>query len=371
MLRSDEHWLSIVDMFSAAAMGAAKWPEALFGLAAATGSEGVQLVGFGPRSVENFMWVADPEDEWVHTIDDAGGSDAYFNPRLRAGLEAPVLALITDPDIISREERRRHPLYADFFDRYNRPYICATTLIRESNSHVGVAALRTSQQGEINDHQRAAFSSLAPHIRAALQTQKLLEGESAKLIAGTLEAVSITAFVCDRQGMVRAMTPTAEELIQDSSVLYLRHGQLAAASHTQSSRLAEAIGIVAGGLSKPGAPLPRTLALADAAGQSLALSVLPLPHRAFTLGFEPRALVVVRGLRQDLAATLQILQTACGLTATEAQIVLQLADGRTPAAIAAGRAVSLHTVRTQIKSIYAKLQVRRQVELIARINQLR
>lgn len=52
------------------------------------------------------------------------------------------------------------------------------------------------------------------------------------------------------------------------------------------------------------------------------------------------------------------------LTPAEADIALALASAHSAKSIARDRDVSHHTVRTQIKAIYAKLGVNRHVELV-------
>jgi DNA-binding CsgD family transcriptional regulator len=61
-------------------------------------------------------------------------------------------------------------------------------------------------------------------------------------------------------------------------------------------------------------------------------------------------------------------RAAYELTAAEAEIAIQLAKGRNAEAIAAHRRVALSTVRVQIKRILAKLGVKSQIELVARLN---
>lgn len=56
-----------------------------------------------------------------------------------------------------------------------------------------------------------------------------------------------------------------------------------------------------------------------------------------------------------------------GLTTSEAEIVRSLALGQTPQAIAATRAVSIHTVRTQLKRILLKMGEHTQAAVVARV----
>ena len=59
----------------------------------------------------------------------------------------------------------------------------------------------------------------------------------------------------------------------------------------------------------------------------------------------------------------QVVRQSGGLTQAEAEIAALVAGGQTAAKIASFRRVSLHTVRSQIKSIYFKTDVSSQAQL--------
>ncbi|HEX6859973.1 MAG TPA: LuxR C-terminal-related transcriptional regulator, partial [Caulobacteraceae bacterium] len=100
------------------------------------------------------------------------------------------------------------------------------------------------------------------------------------------------------------------------------------------------------------------------------VDVIRLPVREFAFGFEPRVLVAVRGERRTEAELPALLADAFSLTNVEATIAVRLAQGEAREAIAAERDVSVETVRSHIKKIFAKLDVRREAELAARLRQL-
>jgi DNA-binding CsgD family transcriptional regulator len=60
----------------------------------------------------------------------------------------------------------------------------------------------------------------------------------------------------------------------------------------------------------------------------------------------------------------QVLRALYGLTPAECRVALLLSDGHAPRKIANMVGVTDNTVRSQIKSIFAKTGVKRQVELI-------
>ena len=64
---------------------------------------------------------------------------------------------------------------------------------------------------------------------------------------------------------------------------------------------------------------------------------------------------------QSLAS---ILDRLFGLTRAEARVANSLVQGLSPKDIAAASGVALGTVRTQLKSVFAKTRSRRQAELV-------
>lgn len=66
-----------------------------------------------------------------------------------------------------------------------------------------------------------------------------------------------------------------------------------------------------------------------------------------------------------------ILLAQFGLTRSEAEVAVALNAGHMIAEIAAFRAVSVHTVRNQVKSVLSKTSSRRQAELTRLIESLR
>jgi DNA-binding CsgD family transcriptional regulator len=67
----------------------------------------------------------------------------------------------------------------------------------------------------------------------------------------------------------------------------------------------------------------------------------------------------------------KILRSAFGLTPTEAKVAISIARGRSPATIAVAHRVSVATIRTQLKSVYAKTRTHRQSELAAFVGRIR
>lgn len=205
---------------------------------------------------------------------------------------------------------------------------------------------------------------------AAACTQMALE--SAAVLRDAMEALSIPAFVCDGTGMVRAVTSTAAALVGTDRGLCLKLNRLCTDNLAESQAIDDAIAAAALAHTQPGPSVHRTIVVRGGRieGPPLLLEVIPLPRREYDVDLAPRVLVVARGTKVPGERRTAVVQAAYALTVAETQIAIQLCAGETPQAIAAARGVAVGTVRAQIKTLCAKVGVRRQTELVARLNDL-
>lgn len=204
----------------------------------------------------------------------------------------------------------------------------------------------------------------------AVRTQMHLE--SAALLSEAMEALSIPAFVCDGAGTVRAFTTTAEALLRADRGLCLKLNRLCTDNLVESQAIEDAIAAAALAHTPAAPPVHRMIVVRGGRieGPPLVLEVIPLTRREHDLDLAPRVLVVARGTKVPSERRTAVVQAAYGLTVAETKIAIQLGAGETPQGIAAARGVAVGTVRAQIKTICAKLGVRRQTELVARLNDL-
>ncbi|WP_334163471.1 helix-turn-helix transcriptional regulator [Phenylobacterium sp.] len=371
MIVNNEHWLAVADLFSAAALDG-DWPAALNAFADACGAERGELIGIGADKAVPFNWTPrlDPAalDEFVAI----GGGDPGLNPRVRMGLRAPLLRSWHDVACSTEAELRRNFVYADYCRRHDIPYGSQTNLMHDDSMLIGLATLRSERRGAPEAEDRRAFEVLAPHARAAVRMQLALEGRGADIVSGALDGLEIAAFICDGTGLVRALTRAAEAALA-RGVLRLRGRRLGATDAEESRGLEAAVAGAAGGRFAPGGETVRTVLVRQADGPAAfeVVDVIALPPRPYAFGFEPRAIVVVRGGQRSHRELAGLLGLAFGLTPAEADVAVRLAEGHTRETIAEERRASLETVRSQIKTVFAKLDVRRETELSARLNRMR
>lgn len=371
-MQDQGQWLAATDGFAAAAFDSSHWNDAIASMARLCGFRVGQLIGIGSEAAIPFNFMSDFDPAAIAEFAAIGGGDPAFNPRVRAGLKAPLMKSLAEEDFVTREEFEKGEYYASYCQRHDVPWGCVMPMLREGSDLIGLAIFRGLDQGHITDVERARFEALALHARSAVNTQKLLEDQGALVLKGALEALSLAVFICNGLGDVRAITQPAEVVLADGRFLRIRQGQLRAIHAVDNTALNEAVHRAAANVASPAGSGPSsTVIVRDQNGHPLALEIVPLPRQEDTFGFEPRALVVVRTWRRDDARTILLLQAAYRLTAAEAQVTMRLAEGDSPENIALARGVAVSTVRVQIRTIYIKLGVRRQSELVARMGCLR
>jgi len=228
------------------------------------------------------------------------------------------------------------------------------------------ATVRSAESGAHRVHLER--SSFEPAVSESLGVvgHLALARQGAALIGVTLGALGIAAFVCDGLARVRALTPVAASAIA-SGRMRLLNGRLSAPRHFDAAEMDAAITAATSRHPAPAEPTAQTIVNRDprepASVQVVDVIALPRPSSLFS--FEPHAIVVLRGAEQNRAELEPILVRAFGLTPAEAQVAARLALGELRETIADERGASLQTVRSQIKSIFAKLNVTRERELVS------
>lgn len=347
--------------FQRAAMDDAWWLPALDAMAQATGANHGQMIGLGAAAAVPFNWVSNVPEEALGDFVAIGGGDPRNNPRVKAGLATRELQVMTEADFATSDELAATPIYADLFTRYDMPFCTLTRLATSHEVAIGFSTLRSARQGDASADQKAMFATIASHARTAVNMRLALQHRGANLMAGALEAVSAAAFVLDGMGFVAAMTPAAERLLSGPLPrLRLVNGRLTGRTAHEDAIVAPFVARAM--VSDIGAPPP--LATLRNGLSPLVLEAMAAPDAQHGFGFGLRAIVVARSGAPSESGHMP-LQTAFALTPAEVAVAVLLSRGLSPEDVARDRAVSIETVRSQIRGLMNKTDTRRQSELVA------
>lgn len=341
------------------------WAAALRLLARRTGSSHAQLIGIGDEAAL-FNVMPDVDGAYQREFMEIEAWRPEVNWRVAAS--GRPLEIRSEVHYDAARAHSGTDAYEEHVRRWGGVNGCQTVLVEGDGLLVGMAALRTVRDGRTGARDRAMFGAGATYALAAVRMQQALARRGAELTVGAFDAIGIAAFLIDRRGAVAALSAAAEAMVGDraGALLRLRRGQLGAGRRDADAALQAGIAAVLNGETMQ----QLWIASPHEGAAGMLCELFRLPQREWDFGFEPRVLAVARRAADIPAMRTAPLRAALGLTAAEAEIALNLANGRAREAIAAERGTSPQTLGTQIKSILRKSEVGREAELTALVNRL-
>lgn len=291
---------------------------------------------------------------------------ALFAESLPLGVASTAQQIIPD-----RTELERY--YGETFTRllvkHDIYYIGGVVLYNDAIRSVGVGLQRNQASGPWPQDAMEPLTQLSPHIQRALHIHKeftrLRQREQA-LRAG-LDKLLLGLVLFDDLLQPVYCNPIAESILNYHPAIRMQNDRLSAArpEDTDAIRTAlyQAVSIgnepgdrhTALGLHHPDCPIP------------LPMMITPIGEAG--LGLQPgdihaHAAVMFSDPEQNQPIVPEALKTAYGLTASEAQVAIAIANGLSVNEIAQLHNIKPATVKSQLLSIYRKLGISRQAELV-------
>lgn len=196
----------------------------------------------------------------------------------------------------------------------------------------------------------------------------VLPGAPRLSASAMLSAFQEPALLLDLRGGLHATNPSADRLLERASVIAERHGRLAAVEAGSDSRMAQALRRLGDDAQRqdPATVPVRATVLLTRAGQEsqVVLSLCTLPWSAAGTWWPAFVLARLHDPEQRTEVDRELLGALFELTPAEARVTAMLAEGHAPKDIASLSGVALGTVRTQLKSVFAKTGTCRQADLV-------
>jgi DNA-binding CsgD family transcriptional regulator len=349
-----------------AAQNAEAWPRALTAFAEACGGFSGQLIARDGSDGLLFHLLTNVEPHTADVGEASGLGDLARNPRLRIGHRAPTMQPVAEQDFVSDDVRRKYAIYPEFFERYDLAFNTQAVLFRDDQALVRASVTRGKRQGPWAPEDLQVFVSLLPYVQAAARQQFLAERRSIEALIAGADAADTALFVLNRFGWLVGASREAERLLRTETFFRLKGGAVRATAASQDAALQASIARgQAAWAGAPFAPVSSIMLTNDRTAGNLQIKVVTLPPKDFSLSAEPAILVLGEGRPAELDR--DALRQGYRLSPAEIDVVQSLRLGLSPAQIAEQREVSIGTVRMQLKSIFRKVGVSRQSELVARL----
>ena len=213
---------------------------------------------------------------------------------------------------------------------------------------------------------------LLPHIRQAVRVQQTLAGTGAlgATVTELLDATGLGIIQLDARGHIVHANDGGRDLLRAGHALFDKDGSLLARTSRDNADLQRLLSRALPPFGAQGAG--GSMILKRARGlPPLTLHVHPVSHQEMHFAVWPiAALVLVVDPMRTTTVDPTVAGAALGLTPMESKVAVLMANGVSVPRAAARMDRKTSTIRSHVKSIYAKLGLTRQVELVRLVQSL-
>jgi len=275
----------------------------------------------------------------------------------------------TVDDILSEADWRRSAYFRDWCAAHDVFHVMAVDIqTREGTVH-GFRVTRGERAQRFTAADRARCEMLVPHLRRVLNLHLLINQDRQvnRVYSRAMAHLMVGAIVLDGQGRVLECNPMAKAVVEMDDGLSIQDGRLEAAYAAENRRLQRLVREVLDSASRP-APLrpAEAISISRPSGKvSWGIVVQPIGPGRWTEGkHRPRAALFLRDTDSKSEPPLRLAQELFHLTGAESMLAIQLSNGLSLEEAAAALNIKRNTARAHLRSIFAKVGVRRQTELV-------
>ena len=277
------------------------------------------------------------------------------------------LTVLTDEDLVTREEFGRDPYYTSFLASHGLASFAAVVFRLSPSDVCGLVIQRTPSQGEFVEREKQALALLAPRLNATASLTRMLAESALNTSLDVLERLSRPALALGRTGTVIGVNPAAAALFDDdfrirAGVLVVRDEKAAG----EIQRACEQAQTTFGSRNTT----PELIVVRRKGRLPLILRPLVLdgPAGSFVLG--ARLLLTVTAPESTSLPSAELLRSVFRMTGSEARLAIHLAAGLSLQQAADVSGITTETARSQLKAVFSKTETNRQAELVALLGRL-
>jgi DNA-binding CsgD family transcriptional regulator len=348
--------------FAEAALDSTLWIRALDLVASITESKGAGL----------FPAAGDGLPNVPYTEPISAGMEDYFKNgwNLRDERQRGIGIMLRhgvydDFDVSNVDQIKRHPYYQEFLAPHGLRWFAGVRVATDDDLWC-LAIQRTVEQGPFSEAEKQQFAVLSERLSASAALARALGAATA---AGALHAFEVSGkavVLINRRGEAYRLNKSAEQLlrgdvrVEKRKLVTNESGATAALNRALHELMWQRIG---GGLSQP-ISLPRR------GKRPIVAYPIKLSNLAANALADCQALIVLIDLDKQPHTSETVLQTTFHMTPAEARLATRLSTGESLESATETIGIAKETGRNQLKSIFLKLGVKRQSELVAKLSLL-
>jgi DNA-binding CsgD family transcriptional regulator len=349
---------TLVELIYAGAQSPPALASALAGVAARVGASGANIHVVRKQDLATLLFLPLGANYTAAAIGEYFDHWRHLNP-YRAALRASTGVFLCH-EHFSSEALSRSAYVQDFYFHIGERWLAGA--VCQSNEAYEVSLVFNRERGaqSFGDDERRAIGDLLPHVRRAASLAVMSAGAHGGVHAA-IAGSARPALLIDAHARLHWSNPAGEALLREARLLRVVRGRVEAADPALQARFSQSLRAAAGKALDGANEL--SFRLNDGLDK-FRLDIMPATAPAGALmGAQSLALLLGRNISLSEGAE-QTLMNRFRLTSAEAALAREIAAGKSNELIAEQRQVSRETVRTQVRSIYAKTQVRQRAELV-------
>jgi DNA-binding CsgD family transcriptional regulator len=351
---SCEYDTKLLDQIYEAAVVPAGWRTIINSLSDRFDAKGGILFS---STLDNFRWLGAGSSERFMEEFVSEGWPAK-NDRVPRLIAKQYPGFVTDTDMYTSEEISRRPMYSQFL--WPRGLnAAAATAIQGATGDMLVLSIEGFESDQAARRAIPFLDGLRSHLARASMLASQFHLERARAAIAALQMIGVPAAFVSATGRIRAVNRFFEPMIGDT--ILDRAGGIRLADALADKRLRAVLEAARSGFIQ-GLSVPLHL---PKVGGIAVLHALPVTGQARDVFLDGGMILLITGAGRANPPGMEILQTLFDLTPAEARLARALAGGASPDETATQLGVRVSTVRSQLKSLFAKLGVNRQAQLVA------
>lgn len=346
----------LVDQIYEAAANPDLWPQVMHDLGSAADAAGGIIL-----TRRSDAWLG-----WRYSAAMALGAEAYLSgPAAQSQSTARLVAVnragfITEREAFADEEEYlANSLMTEWGTPAGLHHAAVTAIHVPTGDLVVVQINRRIGQPQFDSDDISRLDALRPHLARAGLLAARWRLQRLRAAAEALTMIGLPAAILDASGKVLAANALIEYMT--SHLVWLPKDRLALVDPAANSLLRRAIVDIA----DPASRAVRSFPAKGMTDSPIVIHIVPATGRARDLFDGGFGVLVATAVTTPSAPDAALIQGLFDLTAAEARVASGIAEGLTLDEIAERHGVALGTVRTQVKSVFAKTGANRQSQLAA------
>lgn len=358
---NEHHYDAIVALLYEAAIQPERWKPALLAMSKAVGCNTGQMTLWDKSSMLP-LFSSVSRDELRELNGQYTRHFAAIDPHTAKVREASSGHWLNYAKLFDEHFVRNNAVYQDFLLPNGLRWSLGSRFDLSQQTEAVFSALRGPRQQAFGDAEIHFLGRLNPHLQRATQIQSRLLESEAKAAMGTsaLNRLTYPLLIADQRAHTLFLNRAAESLVRKGTALRLVGGMLKLPNPDAQCALETLLnGAIVRGHGGG-------MTIRDNSGRTWNLVIAPL---APDLGADnpqerPLAMVLVGDRQKPQHLDGSLLTALFHLTAAEGRAALALLDGLTPEEYAQVSRLSIATVRSQLREVFAKTGTRRQADLV-------